>query len=299
MQITTIGVIGAGDMGSGVAAALRRAGLDVVTDLSRRSGHSRQLAEAAGMRDLGSIDAVVDAADLILSILPPAAAVAFAESTLRAMRKRGRSIPFADCNAVAPEKLKRMATPYRDANIAFVDVGIVGRPPKAGGTGATRFYVSGPSRRLVTDLAVAGLRMIDMGDQLGRASAIKMAYASLNKGIDALLTTVLLAADAMGVRAKLIDELGGSQKEVLARIENRVPYLAATAERFAPEMHEIAATFEHAGVTPAFHQGAAWLYAMLAESTLASETRATLPAHRTLDDALAAFAAALDARARQ
>jgi hypothetical protein len=73
-----------------------------------------------------------------------------------------------------------------------------------------------------------------------------------------------------------------------------VPYLAATAERFAGEMTEIAATFDAVGVTPLFHRGAEWIFAQLATSSLASETRATLPAQRSLDAALAVFSSALD-----
>lgn len=293
MGIATIGIVGAGDMGSGVAAAAKRAGFDVVTDLSGRSSHSRMLAKTAGMRDVGSIDRVVETADLILSILPPASAAAFADTTLRALKRHRRSIPFADCNAVAPAKLLEMASTYGDANIPFIDVGIVGRAPRPGAANPTRLYVSGPMRQLLLDLEIPGLRMIDIGDKLGRASSIKMAYAAINKGIDALLTAALLAAESMGVRGELISELEGSQGLVLSRIENRVPYLAATAERFAPEMREIAATFEQAGVTPAFHDGAEWVYSLLSRSALASETRATLPEHRSLEQALEAFKSTL------
>jgi hypothetical protein len=69
---------------------------------------------------------------------------------------------------------------------------------------------------------------------------MKMAYAALNKGTDALHAAVLLAAERLGVRPALMLELELSQKEALARMQARVPYLAATAERFAGEMAEIA-----------------------------------------------------------
>jgi hypothetical protein len=74
----------------------------------------------------------------------------------------------------------------------------------------------------------------------------------------------------------------------------RVPFLAATAARFAPEMAEIAATYASVGVTPDFHRGAEWLYALLAATPLAAETRATQPRERSLDAALAVYVAALD-----
>jgi hypothetical protein len=56
-------------------------------------------------------------------------------------------------------------------------------------------------------------------------------------------------------------------------------------------MREIAATYRDAGVTPKFHEGAEWVYARLAATPLAAETRATLPAQRTLDEALELYCA--------
>jgi hypothetical protein len=59
-------------------------------------------------------------------------------------------------------------------------------------------------------------------------------------------------------------------------------------------MAEIAATYESVGVTRDFHRGAEGLYALLATTTLAAETRATQPRERSPDGALAAYVAALD-----
>ena len=133
---------------------------------------------------------------------------------------------------------------------------------------------------------------------IGTASALKMAYSALNKGTDALLTAVLLAAERLGVRAPLMRELEFSQVEALERMEARVPFLGATAKRFAPEMAEIASTYESVGVTPQFHRGAEWLYALFATTPFANETRATQPKQRSLDEALAVLAAALEREAR-
>jgi hypothetical protein len=69
--------------------------------------------------------------------------------------------------------------------------------------------------------------------------------------------------------------------------------LGATAKRFAPEMAEIARTYESVGVTPLFHRGAEWLYALYATTPFGNETRATQPKARSLDEALAVLAAAL------
>jgi hypothetical protein len=98
----------------------------------------------------------------------------------------------------------------------------------------------------------------------------------------------------LGIREPLMRELELSQAEVLRRMRARVPFLGATAERFAPEMAEIAKSYESVGVTPQFHRGAEWLYALVATTPYAAETRATQPRERSLDETLAVLTAALD-----
>lgn len=291
MTIKTVGLIGTGDMGSAVGAALVRAGYRVISDLGARSAHSNALAARAGIEDAESLRAVVAEAGLVLSIVPPAAARAVASEAAAAMDEARVQPVFADCNAVAPATVRALARAFPPD--AFVDAGIVGRAPRAGDSYATRIYAAGAGRAALLALEVPGLALHDLGPEVGRASALKMVYAALNKGTDALHAAVLLAAERLGVREPLTPELEGSQGEALRRMRARVPYLGATAARFTGEMREIAATFEAAGVTPDFHSGAAWIFERLASTPLAAETRATLPAHRSLDEALEVFAAAL------
>jgi 3-hydroxyisobutyrate dehydrogenase-like beta-hydroxyacid dehydrogenase len=290
---TTIGVVGTGDMGSAVGGALVRSGYRVVTAGEGRGALSHRLAGAAGIEDVGSLAALVRAAQLVLSIVPPAAALGFAADTARALVATGARPVFVDCNAVAPATVRDVERLLAPTRAPFADCGIVGRGPGVEGE-RTRFFVSGPARAALLGLDVADIELIDLGEEVGTASAMKMAYSALNKGTDALLTAVLLAAERLGVRGPLMRELEGSQAQALARMRARVPFLGATAKRFAPEMAEIAKTYESVGVTPQFHRGAEWLYALVARTPLAAETRATQPKSRSLDEALAVYVAALD-----
>lgn len=292
----SVGILGTGDMGSAVGAVLRRAGYHVVTALEGRSTASRALARDAGLEDLGSLDNVIDQCELFLSILPPAAALRFAESASAIIAERRRAIVYADCNAVSPDTLRRIAVLFANGPARFVDVGIVGPAPAPKRSSPTRFYVAGENRQAVLGLEVPELAMIDMGAAIGRASALKMCYAAMNKGTNALYTNLLLAARRLGVQDELLRELESSQPEGARRMARRVPFLAATAERFTGEMAEIAATFDAAGVSGDFYRGAQWLYGLLARSTLAGESRATQPDQRSLEEALAAYSAAIDDR---
>ena len=293
----TVAVVGTGDMGSAVGGALVRAGYRVVTAGDGRGALSKRLAAEAGIEDVGTLEGVVSEAQLVLSIVPPAVAPTFAADVVGAMRTAGARPAFADCNAVAPATVRAIARALEPTGAPFVDVGIVGRGPGVGRE-RTRFYVSGAPRAAVLDLACEEIQLIDLGGEVGTASAIKMAYSALNKGTDALLAVVLLAAERLGVRKPLMHELEFSQIEALERMQARVPFLGATAKRFAPEMAEIARTYESVGVTSEFHRGAEWLYALFATTPFANETRATQPKRRSLDDALAVLTAALDREPR-
>jgi 3-hydroxyisobutyrate dehydrogenase-like beta-hydroxyacid dehydrogenase len=291
---STIGILGAGDMGSAVGRVLRLSGYRVVTALDDRSALSRRLAGEAGLEDLGSLERVIAASDVFLSILPPAAALDFAARSADLIRAAERQLVYADCNAVAPATVERIAALFDDGCARFVDVGIVGPAPREGASGTTRFYVSGEPRQPVLDLSVPEIGMIDMGDRVGRASALKMCYAGMNKGTNALYANLLLAARRLGVLEELMLELESSQPEAAGRMARRIPFLASAAGRFTGEMAEIAATFDAAGVSGDFYRGAEWLYALLARSELGSEARANQPAERSLADALGIFAAAME-----
>jgi 3-hydroxyisobutyrate dehydrogenase-like beta-hydroxyacid dehydrogenase len=101
--IRTVGILGTGDMGSAVAAMFRAAGYRVVTALDQRSNHSRSLAAAAGLEDLGSLEALLRHSDLFLSILPPREAFSMAELAAAVLRSRQLDLLYADCNAVSPQ----------------------------------------------------------------------------------------------------------------------------------------------------------------------------------------------------
>jgi len=290
-----VGVVGTGDMGSAVGRVLRRTGLRVITALDERSVASRALAAAAGLEDCGSLERVLDECDLFLSILPPSDAPALAGRAAAHLESSPKPVVFADCNAVAPETVVRIAAMFARGPARFVDVGIVGPAPKIGTVNPTRFYVAGADKQSLLDLRVPEIAMIDMGDRVGQASAIKMCYAAMNKGVDALYTNILLAARRLGVYEPLWREFESSQAEGAARMSARIPVLAATAARYVGEMREISGAFGAAGVSEEFHRGAEWVYALLARSALSSETRATVPRDRTLDEALAAFEAVLAA----
>src|SRR5690606_36963985 len=177
---TTIAIVATGEMGSAVGAALVEAGYRVVTDLTGRSASSRELAADAGIEDVGSFRAIAETAEIVLSILPPAHAVELGRKMAEAFERAGTRPLFVDCNAVSPATVAEIAKPFARLGVPFADVGIVGPAPR-GDRPPTRFYVAGPGRARLLAVQAPRITLIDLGDEIGRASALKMCYAALNK----------------------------------------------------------------------------------------------------------------------
>jgi len=200
----TVGVVSAGDMGAAIGAALAANGLDAATSLEGRSALTRTRAAEAGMRDAGSLTALVERSDLLLSVLPPADALSVAEEIADAMARTGARPVFAECNAVAPRTAQRIATLIGDAGASVIDAGIIGPPPAPGSR--TRIYCSGPDTAPLEALREHGLDVRRVGPRIGQASGLKMVYAASTKGTTALWTELLTAAEAMGLTDALPPE---------------------------------------------------------------------------------------------
>ncbi|MFI5266394.1 MAG: DUF1932 domain-containing protein, partial [Chloroflexota bacterium] len=101
---------------------------------------------------------------------------------------------------------------------------------------------------------------------------IKMCYASLTKGLNALATELLTAGRLMDLEAPLLAELESSQPQLFAWINRQVPSMPPKAYRWVGEMLEIAATYEDLGLTPRILQGAADMFTLVEQTPLGNET---------------------------
>ncbi len=291
MGLETIAILSPGDMGHGVGKALAEHGYDVITCLAGRSRRTRDLAAAGGFRDAPSLEEMTSQADLIMSILVPAEAVGVARLVSDAMRAAGVSRPFADCNAVSPRSASVMESIVNGVGGDYIDGGIIGGSPARGDV--PRIYTSGPRAGLMDELDGKGIIVKNIGPEVGRASGIKMCYASMTKGTNALRVAMLTAADSLGLYDELIEELSFSQGEALSAMESGIPGLPANSGRWIGEMEEIAETFDAAGVTPGFHQGAAEIFRLLDSTPFASESPETIDRNRTLKETIREAAARL------
>ena len=271
MQLRTVAILSPGEMGHATGNVLHRGGLRVVSCLHGRSQRTRRLAEQAGIEDLADLDTLVRESDIVLSIVAPAHAREVAESIANAAERTRTRPLLVDCNAVSPMTVKEIERIVSASGARFADVGIIGNPPQPGPQ-ATRYYASGEHADEFAGLSAHGLDVRVVGAKVGQASALKMCYAALTKGLTALATELHVAAALSGMSSPLSEELELSQPDLLQWIRRMVPTMPPKAWRWIGEMEEIADTFESLDLTPKILEGAADMY-RLAEQ--APETKKT------------------------
>ena len=147
-------------------------------------------------------EAEIAKAAIILSIVPPSEAFGLAER-LAPILSAARTKPlYIDCNAVSSATVTRIGAVITAAGAPFADAGIIGGPPMVGYDGPSIYFLRCRTRRgraAVALLSEGGLKMRHLDGPVGAASALKMSYASITKGLTGLATASILAASRYGL----------------------------------------------------------------------------------------------------
>jgi putative dehydrogenase len=257
-----VAVIAPGAMGAAVGKRLTDNGLKVFTSLQGRSPDTTARAKAAGMA--AANDDEIAAADFILSILPPGDALALAERFVPALTASNAKPVYVDCNAINPATVERVAAAIAPTGCAFVDAGIIGQPPKPGDAGP-RFYASGAAAQRFAALRDYGLDIRVLDGAMSAASALKMSYAGITKGTQAIGAAMMLAAARAGSADALFSELQSSQKELFPWLKRQLSMMPPKAYRWVAEMHEIAGFVGDDPAASELYEGAAQFYERFAE----------------------------------
>jgi 3-hydroxyisobutyrate dehydrogenase-like beta-hydroxyacid dehydrogenase len=201
-------------------------------------GRSKATAErAASFTDVGSVEELVRSSETILSICPPA----IAEETAERVFAFGFEGTYVEANAISPERMRRIA----GLGQRIIDGSIIA--PRG-----INLYLAGPGSEEVARLfAGSEVTAIPIGDQVGAASALKMAFGGWNKIGIALTSQAHSIAKSYGVDDRL---------EAEGVPADRLQWVADRAWRWAPEMEEIADMCAELGFDDGIPRGAASFY---------------------------------------
>ena len=255
-------------MGAGLAGVLTRHQVSVLTTLEGRSAASAARAKSAGMQAV-AFDELIRA-DIVLSILPPAEALPFAQRLSVPLRGAARKPLYVDCNAVSPTTLRAIEAVILESGADFADVGIIGLPP-GGPSKPPRLYAAGAGEALLGSLNASGLDVRWLSGAPGTASALKMSYGGITKGLIAIASSMILGAARAGVAEPLHQELLASEPALLASLSPRILDMLPKAYRWVAEMREISEFLDADPAAAAIYQGAAKLYARLSAEDAAAE----------------------------
>ncbi|CAF0914219.1 unnamed protein product [Adineta ricciae] len=286
---TTVAILSPGDMGHSIGRALLLPSNDsrfrIITNLTGRSKRTQKLSESVGIIDVHTDEELVRQADFIFSILVPSEAAALAQR-LSPLLSTHQHVIYVDMNAIAPQTVQTISTLFPQGN--FVDACVIGLPPGSLEHMPT-LYLSGTHAQKVADLFqytdLIKTRII--GNEIGSASAFKMCYASLSKGITAITIQACVTAKSYELEQVFFDELKESMPDIFKKLSRAIPHMAPKAHRWVGEMEEIAKTYEDVGLSGKLFQGAAETYRFVAEETLlGKEIIEDRKRGESLDDAL-------------
>jgi 3-hydroxyisobutyrate dehydrogenase-like beta-hydroxyacid dehydrogenase len=253
----TIALLHPGEMGAAIGAGLVQRGYRVIWASAGRGSSTRNRAQTSGLEDVETLACAARAADIVLSVCPPHAALALA----RAVAACGFGGIYIDANAVSAETAREVGRVVEAAGASFVDAGIIGPPPIPGAS--VRLYLCGKRAGDIAPLFEGCImQAVALEGPAGAASALKVCYAAWNKGATALLAGIRALAEHEGVDAVLLAEWKISLPDIPKRSE-MISVNARKAWRWIAEMEEIAASFAAAGLPAGFHLAAADVYRRL------------------------------------
>ncbi|RIV78235.1 NAD(P)-dependent oxidoreductase [Pelagerythrobacter aerophilus] len=214
----------------------------------------RTAMEADGVRPCASVAEALKDARLVLSLVT-------ADGALQAARDAASLLApgalFCDMNSVAPDTKRAAAEAVNEGAGRYVDVAVLAPvdparlrvPLLIAGTAAQDAHAA------LRDAGFADLRIV--GDEIGRASSIKMIRSIMVKGIEALTAEMMIAAERAGVTDEVLASLDASEKAISwsERAAYNLERMMTHGLRRAAEMRESARTLEGLGIQPLMTAG--------------------------------------------
>jgi 3-hydroxyisobutyrate dehydrogenase-like beta-hydroxyacid dehydrogenase len=268
-----VGILHPGSMGAAVAACAATNAAAVLWCEAGRSTASAARAKQFGLTPVATLPELLHRSDIVISLCPPAAA----ENLARDVAEHGFAGVYVEANAINPERTKRIAELLEPA-ATVVDGGVVGSPPVRGKT--PTLYLSGlaaATARIEALFVGTAVQTKALGTEAGKASALKLSYASFQKTSRVLVALAVGMAREHGVGQELV-EVASRRTDSYLSEPQYVAKAAARAWRWGPELEEAADMLAAAGLPPEMLRAAA--------STLARWDDAKDDGELTLTDAL-------------
>ena len=242
---------------------LLKSGFKVLTNIDGRSEKTIKNVKSTNIKNTTQSDLVMKS-DIILSIIPPDSSVQVAQQLSELSQLNSKPITYVECNAISPNTTQFIEKSFMTKafkNSKYIDGSIIGTAPND--TYKPNLYISGKYANDIESLKSQAFKIINLGRNLEAASSIKMCYASLTKGTNALWISLLLLSEKLNIFNELIEEFDYSQKESLIKMKNQIPKLPSKSGRWIAEMREIASTYKSQSLHSGSFDNSSYIYNLL------------------------------------
>ena len=247
MAFAKIGIMSIGEMGFHWAKLLKAHGVEVLTYDKDRGEVSRRRGENAGVTSVASMTDLVSQTELIVSIVVPSAAIDVAKKVAAAVKAaRRKDLTFLDANAISPMTAEEIGKNLEPAGVNFIDGCIIGSAARMGK--GTIVYVSGREANRMQVLEKFNIPVKVLGASTNQASAFKVVYAGLTKGLQGLFCELFMGARRFGLVEEIRAQYDESFPGLLEKVSSSIVGLNIHAGRRAEEMDELKRTFDHFGM---------------------------------------------------
>jgi len=146
--------------------------------------------------------------DLIVSIVVPSAAKRVPTKVAKAAAKSGRkNLLYLDANAISPMTANAIEKVLQPSGVDFVDGCIIGSATKM--DKVPWCTCPDPQAAKIQDLEPHGFFIEVLGPTVAQASAFKVVYAGLTKGLQGLFVELLMGAKRFGLLDEIFKALRG------------------------------------------------------------------------------------------
>jgi hypothetical protein len=153
---------------------------------------------------------------------------------------------YFDANAISPMTAETINSVLNENGVSFVDGCIIGSASKM--DKGSVIYASGPEASRILDLDQYGLSVQVLGSGTSQASAFKVVYAGLTKGLQGLFVELLMGAKHFGLLDEIVKRYHESFPGLLDKVSSSIVGLRIHAGRRAEEMDELQRTYVHYGM---------------------------------------------------
>jgi 3-hydroxyisobutyrate dehydrogenase-like beta-hydroxyacid dehydrogenase len=222
---------------------------DIKTEDGAQAAPMLQAYSDCGVIAGSSLASILPKSELVLSLVTADQAVNVA-NTAAAYLTPGTY--YFDMNSVSPKAKQQSEKIVKAAGAHYIDAAIMAPVnPKAL---SVPLLLSGEQSEtgaeMLSELGFSNIKTV--GEEVGKASTIKMIRSVMIKGIEALTAECILAADKGDVLDEVLTCLGGDWPE---KANYNFDRMMVHGQRRAAEMREVEKTLESLGIEPLLTKG--------------------------------------------